>query len=170
MKISIHRNKVRFVLYIKLSCTLFKICILIGCVCVIVRFQYKRNTANSLPLNIISHACFVINPKNLPAIFLYYIFTSRRNARIASAVLAMTFPSVCLSVHPSVTHRQCQNDGTQHGAVCAVRQQNVSSFVKKQQKICPRDDPFPLKCWLQVTYPLLIAAILDTFCLVAPQR
>ena len=32
------------------------------------------------------------------------------------------------------------------------------------------DDPFPLKSWLQVTYPLLKAASFDTFCLVvAPQ-
>ena len=32
------------------------------------------------------------------------------------------------------------------------------------------DDPFPLKFWLQVTYPLLNAASFDTFCLVAPQQ
>ena len=38
MKISIHRNNLRFVLYIKLTCTWFKICILICCACVIVRF------------------------------------------------------------------------------------------------------------------------------------
>ena len=32
------------------------------------------------------------------------------------------------------------------------------------------DDPFPLKSWLQVTYPLLKAASFDMlFCLVAPQ-
>ena len=31
------------------------------------------------------------------------------------------------------------------------------------------DDPFPLKSWLQVTYPLLKAASFDTFCLIAPQ-
>jgi len=31
------------------------------------------------------------------------------------------------------------------------------------------DDAFPLKSWLQVTYPLLKAASFDTFCLVAPQ-
>jgi len=31
-------------------------------------------------------------------------------------------------------------------------------------------DTFLLKFWLQVTYPLMIAASLDTFCLVAPQR
>jgi len=29
---------------------------------------------------------------------------------------------------------------------------------------------FPLKSWLELTYPLLIAASLDTFCLVARQR
>ena len=31
------------------------------------------------------------------------------------------------------------------------------------------DDPFPLKFWLQVTYPLQKAASFDTFCLVAPE-
>jgi len=31
------------------------------------------------------------------------------------------------------------------------------------------DDPFPLKSWLQVTYPLLKSASFDTFRLVAPQ-
>jgi len=30
------------------------------------------------------------------------------------------------------------------------------------------EDHFPLKSWLQVTYPLLKAASFDTFCLVAP--
>jgi len=32
------------------------------------------------------------------------------------------------------------------------------------------DDPFPLKSWLNLTYPLLTAASLDTFCFVAPQQ
>jgi len=32
------------------------------------------------------------------------------------------------------------------------------------------DDPFSLKSWLQVTYPLLKAASFDTFCLVAPHQ
>jgi len=37
------------------------------------------------------------------------IFTARRNARIASAVLATAIPSVCLSLrHAPVL---CQNDG-----------------------------------------------------------
>jgi len=50
------------------------------------------------------------------------IFTARRKARIASAVLALATPSVCLSVClsvrmsvcPSVCHTPvlCQNDGT----------------------------------------------------------
>ena len=33
------------------------------------------------------------------------VFTARRNARIASAVLATAIPSVCLFVRPSVTRR-----------------------------------------------------------------
>jgi len=37
------------------------------------------------------------------------VFTARRNARIASAVLATAIPSVCLSVCHNVL---CQNDGT----------------------------------------------------------
>ena len=43
----------------------------------------------------------------------------------------------------------------------------MSSFV--ETKIFPRDDPFPLKFWLQVSYTLLKAASFDTFCLVAFQ-
>jgi len=39
------------------------------------------------------------------------VITARRNARIASAVLAIAIPSVylsvCLSVRPSVTRRNC---------------------------------------------------------------
>jgi len=31
------------------------------------------------------------------------------------------------------------------------------------------DDNFPLKSWLQVTYPLLIAGSFDTFCFVVPR-
>ena len=50
------------------------------------------------------------------------LFIARRNARIASAVLATAIPSVRLSVRLSVRHTPvlCQNDGTQHGAVCTV--------------------------------------------------
>ena len=35
------------------------------------------------------------------------IFTARRNARIASAVIATAIPSVCPSVRLSVTRRYC---------------------------------------------------------------
>jgi len=80
-------------------------------------------------------------------------FTARR---FASAVLATAIPSVC----PSVTCRYC---------VKTTAHSTVPSFVETKQ-IFPRDDHFPLKSWLQVTYPLLIAASLDTFRLVAPQR
>jgi len=38
---------------------------------------------------------------------IHYYFYMRRNARVASAVLAIAFPSVCLSVCPSVTRRYC---------------------------------------------------------------
>ena len=74
--------------------------------------------------------------------------------------------SVCLSVRPSVCHTPvlCQNDGTQHGAVCTVRQQNVSIVLWKL-KMFHRDDPFLLKSWFKPTYPLLIAASLYTFAL-----
>jgi len=46
-------------------------------------------------------------------IFLCDFFTARRNARIASAVLAMAIPSVLPSVRLSVRHMLvlCQNDG-----------------------------------------------------------
>jgi len=49
------------------------------------------------------------------AILTKQFFTARRNACIASAVLARQFrPSVCPSVRPSVCHTPvlCQNDGT----------------------------------------------------------
>jgi len=38
------------------------------------------------------------------------------------------------------------------------------------KKNIPQGDSFLLKSWFKVTYTLLIAASLDTFCLVAPQR
>ena len=52
--------------------------------------------------------------------------------------------SVHLSVRPSVCHTPllCQNDCTQHGAVCTVRQQNVSTFVETK-KYSPGMTPSP---------------------------
>jgi len=41
------------------------------------------------------------------SVFFDRIFTAHRSARIASAVLAASIPSVHLSVRPSVTRRYC---------------------------------------------------------------
>jgi len=72
--------------------------------------------------------------------------------------------SVCLS-HAGIMSKR------RHVARCTLHCQIakcVYSFVETK-KIFHRDDPFPLKSWLRVTYPLLKAASFDTFCLVAPQ-
>ena len=55
-----------------------------------------------------------------------HFFTARRNAHIASAVLATAIPSVCLSVHPSVTHRYCVKT-TAHSTV---------QFALSDSKMC----------------------------------
>ena len=96
------------------------------------------------------------------------LFTARRNARIASAVLATAIPSVCLSVCLSVKRRYCVKTTARSTVQFAPLDSKMSSFVETK-KIFPRDDSFPLKFWLQVTYLLLKAASFDTFCLVAPQ-
>jgi len=96
------------------------------------------------------------------------IFTARRNARIASAVLAIAIPSVRLSVCLSDIRRYCVKTTARSTAQFAPLDSKMR-LVCRNQKIFPRDDPFPMKFWLQVTYPLLKAASFDTFCLVAPQ-
>jgi len=95
------------------------------------------------------------------------IFTARRNARIANAVLAMAFPSVCL--RPSVTRRYCVKT-TARSTVQFALLDSKRCLVLYEPKNITQGRPLPLKSWLQVTYPLLISASLDTFCLVAPQR
>jgi len=97
-------------------------------------------------------------------LFYLLLFTARCNARIASVVLAMAFPSV----RPSVTRRYCVKTTARRTVQFALSDSKMY-LVCRNQKLFSRDDPFPLKSWLQVTYPLLIAASLDTFCLVAPQ-
>jgi len=91
------------------------------------------------------------------------VFTVRRNARIASAVLATAVPSVCLSHAGIVSKRRHVARYSLH---CLIAK---CVYFCRNQKVFPRDDPFPLKIWLEVTYPLLKAASFDTFCLVAPQ-
>ena len=57
---------------------------------------------------------------------LFTVFTVRRNASIASAVLAVAIPSVCPSVHPSVTRRYCVQT-TAHSTV---------QFTLSDSKMC----------------------------------
>ena len=97
------------------------------------------------------------------------VFTASRNTRIASAVIAIVIPSVCPSVHLSVTRRYCVKR-TAHVTVQFAMLDSKMCLILYKPKIFPRDDPNPLKSSFNLTYPLLIAASLDTFCLVAPQR
>jgi len=69
------------------------------------------------------------------------VFTARRNARIASAVLATAIPSVCLSVCPSVT-RRCYVKTTAHSTVQFALSDSKMCLVETKQ-IFPWDDPFP---------------------------
>jgi len=87
--------------------------------------------------------------------------------RCTSYSISVCLP-VCLSVrlsHASIVSKR------RYVARCSLHCQiaNASSFVETKT-IFPRDDSFPLKSWHKLTYPLLIAASLDTFCLVAPHR
>jgi len=78
-------------------------------------------------------------------------------------------PSVHPSVRLSVTRQHCVQT-TARSTVQFARQIAKCVYFSENQKIFPRDDPFPLKSWFKLTYPLLQTASLDTFCLVAPQR
>ena len=53
--------------------------------------------------------------------------------------------------------------------VKTVSGKTVSGKVVVVSNILAGGDPFPVKSWLKLTYPLLKAASFDTFCLVAPQ-
>jgi len=86
-----------------------------------------------------------------------HAFTARRNARIASAVLAMAFPSVCQSVrlsHAGIVPKR------RHVASCSLHCQIAKCVFCINQKVFSSDDPLSLKSWLKLTYPLLIAASL----------
>jgi len=99
-------------------------------------------------------------------------FTARRNARIASAALAVAIPSVCLSVRPyvrlSVTRRYCVKT-TARSTVQFALPDSKMCLVLLKPKIFPRDDPLiPPEILAPDDLPQLIVASLDTFCLVAP--
>jgi len=73
-------------------------------------------------------------------------------------------PSVCLS-HADIVSKRL------HTARCSLHCQIAKCVCfLETKKIFPRDDPFLLKSWFKLTYPVLIAASLDTFCLVESQR
>jgi len=98
------------------------------------------------------------------------VFTARHNARIASTVLTTAIPSVCPSVRPSVTRRYCVKT-TAHSMVQAVcTADSKMCLVLQKPKNIPQGRPLPREILAQSDLPLLIAANLDTFCLVAPQR
>ena len=96
------------------------------------------------------------------------IFTVR-NARIASTVLAIAIPSVCLSIRLSVrlSHAGIVSK-RRHVARCSLHCRIAKCvWFCRNQKYSPGttpfpwnlgSNPFPLKSWLQVTYPILIAA------------
>ena len=81
----------------------------------------------------------------------------------------ITFATMILDHFENIIKSQASSDdcvmqavrGTSTGKKC---QDSLLSGVYWQGK-----DPFPLKSWLQVTYPFLKAASFDTFCLVATQ-
>ena len=74
------------------------------------------------------------------------VFTARRNARIASAVLATAIPSVCLSVRPSVylsvTRQYCVKTTARSTVQFALLDSKMCLVLQKPKKIFPRDDPF----------------------------
>ena len=66
------------------------------------------------------------------------IFTARRNARIASALPAIAFPSVCPSVPPSVTRRYCAKT-TERVARCSLYCQIAKCVQFCRNQKCPTE-------------------------------
>ena len=73
------------------------------------------------------------------------VFTARRNARIASAVLAMAIPSIC----PSVTCRYCVKTNARStvqfaladSKMCLVLQKNIPQGRPLPPEILAQSDP-----------------------------
>jgi len=70
------------------------------------------------------------------------IFTARRNARIASAVLASAISSVCLSVCPSVTCRYCVKTTARSTVLFALSDCKMCLVLEKLKNI-PQERPLP---------------------------
>jgi len=94
---------------------------------------------------------------------LFSIFTAHRNAHIASAVLAIAFPSVCLSVRPSVTRQYCVKT-TARSTVQFALSDSKMCLVLSKPKIFPRATPLP-EILAPTDLPLLKAVSFDTFAL-----
>jgi len=77
--------------------------------------------------------------------------------------------SIRLSVRRSVTRRYNCVKTTARSTVQFALSDSKMCLVLLKPKNIPRGRPLPLKSWFKLTYPLLIAASLDTFCLVARQ-
>ena len=119
------------------------------------------------PYRDLTAGCIVKNiRRGRQAVICQSFVTARRNARIASSVLAIPIPSVCLSV----TRRYCVKSTARSTVQFALSDsKNMPTFLQTK-KIFQRDDPFPLISWLKLTHTLQVAVSFDTFCLVAPQR
>ena len=91
----------------------------------------------------------------------WILFTARR---FASAVLATAIPSVRLFVCLSVTRRYCVKTTARSTVQFALSDSKMCPVLSKPENI-PQRRPLPVKSSLDLTYPLLIAASLDTFCL-----
>ena len=109
--------------------------------------------------------CQLIDTNDGISIGIVLHFYSARNYRIARAVLATAIPSVRLSV----TRRYCVKTTARSTVQFAPLDSKMCLVLNKPKNIPEGRPLFPLKFWLQVTYPFLKAASFDTFCLVAPQ-
>ena len=92
----------------------------------------------------------------------------KRCTSYGNSVCLSVCPSVSLSVRPSVTRRYCVKM-TARSMVQFAQSYIKMRLVLYKPKNIPQGRPVPSEIWLELTYPLLITASLDTFCLVAPQ-
>ena len=84
------------------------------------------------------------------------IFTARRNARIASAVLAMAIPSVCPSVCPSVrlSHAGIVSKRLyEHGALSRALSDGKMCLVFSKPKNIHEGQPLPPEILAQTDPP-----------------
>ena len=71
-----------------------------------------------------------------------HVFTARRHARIASAVLARAIPSVCPSVRLYVTRRYCVKTTARSPVQFALSDSKMCLVLQKPKNI-PQGRPIP---------------------------